>query len=110
MAVWTNISSLIPLLVAALAYFYLRNKSKDGRVERVYKGLLREERSVNVSKDFRIAVGFGSCMDIIVDGLPLLKKLGYTPPEQPTHHELIQNDEQLSQTFVYFLREGAAAE
>lgn len=55
-------------------------------------------------------VGFGGCVDLIVDGVTLLNKIGLTPAEQPHHHDYIENEAQLAQSFAYFFAPGAAAE
>ena len=110
MANWVQISSFLPLLIIIIAYIYVKNKNEDDYLERVLKGLIKEERSVNISEDLRVAVGFGSCMDIIVDGLDLLEKLGFQPPDEAAHHDLIGSEQELREAFAYFMREGAAAE
>lgn len=54
--------------------------------------------------------GFGGCVDLIVDGVSLLNKLGVQPTDQPLHHDYLENAEQLAQSFAYFFAPGAAAE
>lgn len=54
--------------------------------------------------------GFGGCVDLIVDGVALLKKINLSPTDQPLHHDYIENAEQLAQSFAYFFAPGAAAE
>ncbi len=49
-------------------------------------------------------------MDIIVDGVTLLNKMGLKPTDQPLHHDYIENAEQLAQSFAYFFSPGAASE
>lgn len=49
-------------------------------------------------------------MDIIVDGVALLNKIGLQPTDQPLHHDYIENAEQLAQSFAYFFAPGAASE
>lgn len=49
-------------------------------------------------------------MDIIVDGVTLLNKIGLQPTVQPLHHDYIENGEQLAQSFAYFFAPGAASE
>ena len=110
MATWMQVSSFLPLLIAIIVYIYTKNKRENDYLDRVLTGLLEGERSVNISEDIRVAVGFGSCMDIIVDGLALFEKLGFQPPDQASHHHMIGNELQLKETFAYFMREGAAAE
>jgi len=100
----------LPFLIAIVAYIYLKNRNEKVYLERVLKGLLKREQSVNVSKNIRVAVGFGSCMDIIIDGLALFEKLGYQPPDEVAHHDLIEDKHKFRETFAYFMKEGAAAE
>ena len=106
----TGLRVFLPLLIALVAYIYLRNRNEKVTLERVLKGLLKGEQSVNISRNIRVAVGFGSCMDIIVDGLTLLEKLGYQPPDEVAHHDLIKDEQKFRETFAYFMKEGAAAE
>ena len=54
--------------------------------------------------------GFGGCVDLIVDGVSLLNKIGLAHTDQPLHHDLIENEVQLAQSFAYFFAPGAAAE
>ena len=59
---------------------------------------------------FVFPAGFGGCVDLIVDGVSLMNKMGLTPSGQPLHHDYIENTEQLIQSFAYFFPPGAAAE
>ena len=106
----TVVRVFLPFLIAIVAYIYLKNRNEKVYLERVLKGLLKREQSVNVSKNIRVAVGFGSCMDIIIDGLALFEKLGYQPPDGVAHHDLIEDKHKFRETFAYFMKEGAAAE
>ncbi len=54
--------------------------------------------------------GFGGCVDLIVDGVSLLNKIGLPATHQPLHHNYIENEVQLAQSFAYFFAPGAAAE
>lgn len=56
------------------------------------------------------STGFGGCVDLIVDGVSLLNKIGLAPTDQPHHHDYIENEVQLAQSFAYFFAPGAAAE
>ncbi len=103
-------SALLALAFALAAYFYMKNENQQVFIRRVLHGLLKEERSANVTKDLRVAVGFGSCMDLIVDGLPLVNKLGLKPPAVPRHHDYLDTKEEIAESFAYFLKEGAASE
>ncbi|KAK6179202.1 hypothetical protein SNE40_011617 [Patella caerulea] len=57
----------------------------------------------------RLSVGVNSNLDIIVDGVKLLKKLGISPGKQK-NHDIIDNLEELQETFSYFFDKGSAAE
>uniref|UniRef100_H3BCH4 ADP-dependent glucokinase 2 n=1 Tax=Latimeria chalumnae TaxID=7897 RepID=H3BCH4_LATCH len=59
---------------------------------------------------FAPPLGFGSCIDIIVDGVTLLNEIGITPSSNPVHHNFIETEEQLAESFAYFFPPGAAAE
>lgn len=99
---------------AVLVAFWLRSPQSvlDERLDTVLSSLLRAERKVgmnNVARP-RVAIGFGGCVDIIVDGVTLLNKIGLLPTDQPIHHDYIENAEQLAQSFAYFFAPGAASE
>ncbi|XP_078413411.1 ADP-dependent glucokinase isoform X2 [Cetorhinus maximus] len=54
--------------------------------------------------------GFGGCLDIVADGVALLKKAGIKPSKNPVHHNFITSEEQLAESFAYFFPPGAASE
>lgn len=54
--------------------------------------------------------GFGGCVDLLVDGVSLLNKIGLPATAQPLHHNYIENEVQLAESFAYFFAPGAAAE
>lgn len=74
--------------------------------------MLRAERKVGMDSVARpkVAIGFGGCADLLVDGVSLLNKIGLIPAVQPLHHDYLENTEQLAQSFAYFFAPGAAAE
>ncbi|KAL2098590.1 hypothetical protein ACEWY4_005070 [Coilia grayii] len=103
------------LLVVLLAYWYrspFQGSGLDERLDAVLSSLLRAESKVGVNSVSRpkVAIGFGGCVDIIVDGVELLNKIGLPPTDQPLHHDIIENAEQLAQSFAYFFGPGAASE
>jgi len=55
-------------------------------------------------------VGFGGCVDLIVDGVSLMNEMGLSTTDQPLHHDYIENAQQLAQSFAYFFAPGAASE
>ncbi|XP_066554014.1 ADP-dependent glucokinase [Amia ocellicauda] len=85
----------------------------DERLDAVLSSLLRAERKAGAERDVhrrRVAIGFGGCVDIIVDGVSLLNKVGIRPSGSPLHHDYIESIEQMSQSFAYFFSPGAASE
>lgn len=102
----------LAVLVPLLAYFHMKYKNDDsGRLENVLIGLLKEEKAGGeLPTDLSIAVGLGSCLDIIVDGIPVMNALGIATPEKPKYHDnmLIAND--VAEMFALYLSQGAAAE
>ncbi|XP_048830504.1 ADP-dependent glucokinase isoform X2 [Brienomyrus brachyistius] len=104
----------LSIIVVLLAYWYRTEQDVhlDGRLDAVLSSLLLAERKVGSGRVARprVAVGFGGCVDIVVDGVSLLDKAGVLPSDQPLHHDFIENGEQLAQSFAYFFPPGAASE
>uniref|UniRef100_A0A3P8W644 ADP-dependent glucokinase 2 n=1 Tax=Cynoglossus semilaevis TaxID=244447 RepID=A0A3P8W644_CYNSE len=100
------------LFVVLLALWFRppNDEVLDERLDTVLSSLLRAERKVMVDDVARPRVAvFGGCVDLIVDAVSLLKKIGLPPTEQPLHHDYIENAEQLTQSFAFFFAPGAAA-
>ena len=72
--------------------------------------LLKKKAGGELSTDLPIAVGFGSCLDILVNGIPLMDVLGIEPPKVAKYHESMQSIDDIAEMFAFFLSEGAAAE
>ncbi|KAM6980283.1 ADP-dependent glucokinase [Aplochiton taeniatus] len=104
--------TVMSLLVVMLAYWFRppQNGGLDDRLDTVLSSLLRAESKVGMKVRPRVAIGFGGCVDLLVDGVTLLNKLGLQPSAQPLHHDVIENAEQLAQSFAYFFAPGAASE
>ncbi|XP_071344326.1 ADP-dependent glucokinase [Trachinotus anak] len=111
---WMKYGPVVSLFVVLLALWFRspQNEVLDDRLDAVLSSLLRAERKVGMSNVVRpkVAVGFGGCVDLIVDGVSLLNKINLPPTDQPLHHDYIENAEQLAQSFAYFFAPGAAAE
>jgi len=58
----------------------------------------------------KVAVGFGSCIDVVADGLSVLDKFEAVSPDVPEHHESLSNYDEFLKTFAYFYEHGAAGE
>lgn len=100
------VSSAI-ILLAAYFYYPYRNTQVDLKV--VLSGLLKAEAMVQVSPETKIAVGFGSCLDVVGSGLHVLEKLGDLVPDTPENFKEIHNMNELTKTFAYFFMHGASA-
>lgn len=100
------VSSAI-ILLAAYIYYPYRNNRVDLKV--VLSGLLQAEAMVQVSPETKIAVGFGSCLDVVGNGLHVLEKLGDLVPDTPENFKEIHNMNELTKTFAYFFMHGASA-
>ncbi|KAF1393007.1 hypothetical protein PFLUV_G00033930 [Perca fluviatilis] len=111
---WMKYGPVVSLFVVLLAFWFRspQNAVLDDRLDTVLSSLLRAEGKVGVNNVARpkVAVGFGGCVDLIVDGVSLLNKIGLPPTDQPLHHDYIENEVQLAQSFAYFFAPGAAAE
>ncbi|XP_029000105.1 ADP-dependent glucokinase [Betta splendens] len=113
-AAWMKYGPVVSLFVVFLAVWFRApyDEMLDDRLDTVLSSLLRAERKVGRSSVARpkVAIGFGGCVDLIVDGVSLLKKIGLPPTDQPLHHDYIQSADQLAESFAYFFAPGAAAE
>ncbi|CAL8379971.1 unnamed protein product [Arctogadus glacialis] len=106
--------SFVSILVLILAYTFRTppDAMLDDRLDNVLSSLLRAERKVGIDIRARpkVAIGFGGCVDLIVDGVSLMNEMGLSSTDQPLHHDSIENAQQLAQSFAYFFAPGAASE
>ncbi|CAG2230494.1 ADP-dependent glucokinase-like [Mytilus edulis] len=104
---------VIPVLVALLAYFYPSDYDYENdmneRLQQILSGLLRAEKKIAQPKA-KIAIGFGGCQDMFVDGLALLDALKFEAPENPEHFMSVDTQQELTKMMAYFFQHGAAAE
>ncbi|XP_062568422.1 uncharacterized protein LOC134230596 [Saccostrea cucullata] len=100
-------------LVIVFAYFaklYLdRSSAGAERMSHILSGLLRAEKKIDAPRT-RVALGFGGCEDLIVDGMSFINKFNLEAPGKPKHHDSVGTKEELSELFGYFFQHGAAAE
>ncbi|KAG8444105.1 hypothetical protein GDO86_009335 [Hymenochirus boettgeri] len=104
---------LLSVLALLAAYWFRRPEdSLQSRLDTVLFSLLQAERKaeLNSHRPPRIAIGFGGCLDIIVDGVALLNEAGIEPSYSPIHHNFIETESQLAESFAYFFPPGAASE
>jgi len=104
-----KLGSLGTLLIALCVYFY-RQHLITAKLESVLDGLLRAETAVAVDTNLRIAIGFGSCVDVIGPGMTILEQYGALPPNVPEHFDAVHNQGEFEKVFAYFFQHGAAAE
>ena len=108
------VSGVVTLFIALAIYYYREGSEKDlenDPVLSILAGLLRAEKSLPASSDSRrVAIGFGACMDVFTEAVPLLNALNLTPPEQPRHHNVVDSGKHLAEILAYFFKYGAAAE
>lgn len=102
-------SCVVSLLFLALAT-YVPTQKYQADLTRILNGLLQEEEFPQRNQLNKVAIGFGSCVDIITEGVELLERLGAEPPEKPFHNNIISSKEQLAQTFAFFFERGSASE
>ena len=102
----------LAILVVLAAVYYKKDQGDElkDQIEHVLSGLLRAEKKVPLPAETKVAVGFGSCLDVVADGLDTLEQLGANPPDIPEHFNEVSNREELEKLFAYFYRHGAAAE
>ena len=97
-------------LVLVAIYLSYRKNHFQADLRSILDGLLYQERRYNVNKENRVAVGFGSCWDVVSNGVDVMKTMGMVPPENTQHFDTISNAEELSRSFAYFFQKGAAGE
>ncbi|CAL1292976.1 unnamed protein product [Larinioides sclopetarius] len=104
-----SIGTLVSIVIILLAYMYNKYKLQHASnvLEETLSGLLREENSAKVTPGTKVALGFGSCQDIIVQSNQVVFD---RPPKYPEHHFSISNKEEFLEVFSYFYQHGAAAE
>ena len=98
------------ILVVLLGIFIYRRQLEANRVTAVLAGLLRAENSAALDSQLRVAVGFGSCVDVIGPGLKILDRVGAVVPEKTEHYDSLHNMEEFQRIFDYYFKHGAAAE
>jgi len=107
-----TVAGVISVLVLAIGTLVYRCgvEMETERMTAVLNGLLKAEQEAPLANELRVAVGFGSCVDMIGPGLDILGRIGAAPPDKPLHYDSLQNMDELQRIFAYFFRHGAAAE
>lgn len=104
-----SLSALLSALIILIAYLYNQYQAdlSASKVENTLLGLLKEEQSVSIDPGTKVAIGFGSCQDIVVQSREVVFD---HPPKTPEHFYSLTNKEEFLKVLAYFYRHGAAAE
>ena len=102
-------SCLISVIFLFLAIYVPRLKY-EADLKQILRGLLSEEGFPSKKNENRVAIGFGSCVDVTLDGVNLLNALQMSPPGIPIHNSVIVTPQQLAETFAFFFEKGSASE
>lgn len=109
MAYSDKLISLGTVFTVACVLFsiYFRDYNElDDRLANVINGLISvEEQQMKLSP--KVAVGYGACVDLFVDGKDLISHLEGL---QPLHHDAINDFHELHESYAYYFKHGAAAE
>ena len=103
--------AFVSLIVLLIAYWYEWRQVDDllNRIELTHESLLQIEESVSVDPKTKIAIGFGSCLDVIAQTSDVIINR-YSPPKVAKNYDIIENRDELLEAFAYFFQFGAAAE
>ncbi|XP_061173538.1 uncharacterized protein LOC133182704 [Saccostrea echinata] len=102
-------SSLVIVFAYLAKLYFDRSSASAERMSHILSGLLRAEKKIDAPRT-RVALGFGGCEDLIVDGMTFIDKFNLEAPGKPKHHDSVGTKEELSELFGYFFQHGAAAE
>ena len=83
-------------------------KELSSRLISVLEGLERVEKEHSVDRRPKVAIGYGACNDLFIDGKKLLKYNNAAKTSE--HFNFIGSFDELLKTYAYFFRHGAAAE
>ena len=102
------------LLLVLLTAIPVHKSTFRGDLQRILDGLLKQEHGHQGQRESggaRVAVGFGSCLDVnALDGVTVLGRAGISPPVFPRHHDMLSSADDVAEAFAYFFEHGAAAE
>ncbi|XP_046383849.1 ADP-dependent glucokinase [Ischnura elegans] len=101
---------IISVVVVVIALIYYKNVEvpPSDRLSDVLVGLIHLEKEYPLLLKPKVAIGYGACKDLFVDGKNLL--LFSSAANEPEHIDDINNRDELLKTYAYFFRHGAAAE
>ena len=100
---------LVSIVFLFLA-FYVPTQKYEADLKQILRGLLTEEEFPPRKHENRVAIGFGSCVDVTTEGVKLMETLKTSPPLTPIHNSVIATATQLAETFAFFFEKGSASE
>lgn len=100
---------MVSLLFLALAS-YIPTQKQQVDLNRILHGLLKEEEFPARKQSRKVAIGFGSCVDVVTGGVELFERLRIAAPDKPLHNSIISSEEELAETFAFFFERGSASE
>ena len=78
---WIKCGFLLAVIFVLVSIFYplLLESEEDTRIkmDNVLQSLLLQEKSVNIRHQAKIAVGYGACKDMFVDGKEVLERQNF---------------------------------
>ncbi|KAK8734070.1 hypothetical protein OTU49_006000, partial [Cherax quadricarinatus] len=107
----TFFNNVLSVTVIFAAFWYSCNDGDSlllrERLQDVLQAMLEVEQQHSVG-EVRIAVGYGACKDIFVQGSDLMGVM--TPPQRTAHFNRIDSMKQLKEMYALFYTAGSAAE
>ncbi|XP_042219499.1 ADP-dependent glucokinase-like [Homarus americanus] len=103
-------TTLLSLVVLFAAIWFSRDDGYSvlpNKLQQVLHAMLEVEQQYHVG-EVQIAVGYGACKDIFVQGSLLMGAM--TPPQRTAHFSRIDSIEQLKEMYALFYTAGSAAE
>ncbi|KAK8734071.1 hypothetical protein OTU49_006000, partial [Cherax quadricarinatus] len=107
----TFFNNVLSVTVIFAAFWYSCNDGDSlllrERLQDVLQAMLEVEQQHSVG-EVRIAVGYGACKDIFVQGSDLMGVM--TPPQRTAHFNRIDSMKQLKEMYALFYTAGSAAD
>ena len=101
---------VVPIILSLFVFYKYNEDWNRENIQTVIDGLIKAEKSATVNDGLRVAVGLGSCIDVIAPAISTLEELGLTSPAEAEISKNIQDLESFSKVFTYYFKYGAAAE
>ena len=99
----------IVLLLFSILYRVTWYPSGTTHLQSLLQGLLFQEQRVQPKSDIHV-LGIGSCLDAKADAFQIFNLSGLDTPVPALHHDVIECEQDLLETFAFFFNEGAAGE